>query len=98
MIQKIQQNGLLPTGIENKNRQLEDTEADFKSTLKNFVQDVSAMQDEADNTSEAFVRGEITDLHQVTLSAQKARLSLELLLEIRNKVMDSYQEIMRMQL
>ncbi|MEE2754693.1 MAG: flagellar hook-basal body complex protein FliE, partial [Candidatus Latescibacterota bacterium] len=45
----------------------------------------------------AFVGGEITDLHQVMIAGQEAGIALDLMIEIRNRVMESFQEIMRIQ-
>jgi len=69
----------------------------FKDTLKEAIQQVNALQEEASETTQQFVTGEITDLHQVMIATEKARVALELMLEIRNKMVDAYQEIMRMQ-
>ena len=41
--------------------------------------------------------GQIEDIHQVTILTEKANLSLQLMISIRNKVIDAYQEISRMQ-
>lgn len=68
----------------------------FMDTLKSVVQDVNNLQLEAKSMEEAFVRGELEDLHQVTIAQEKARIALELMLEIRNKLLEGYQEIMRM--
>ena len=43
------------------------------------------------------VSGEATDLHEVMIAVEKARTSFDLLMEIRNKTIDVYREIMRMQ-
>lgn len=96
MINKINPNALLPRSLE-QNQPTEPTGKNFKNTLSEFLNDVDDMQEQDKATTEAFLRGDITDLHQVTMAAEKARLSLELLLEIRNKLVESYQEIMRMQ-
>ena len=66
----------------------------FNSTLKQ----INELQKEAGIMSELFVRGEVTDLHQVMLSGEKARLGMELMLEVRNKLLEGYQQIMRMQI
>jgi flagellar hook-basal body complex protein FliE len=82
-------------------KHLKDTEqadGQFENTLKSALNEINDLQKDAGDTTDAFLRGEITDLHQVTIATQKARLGLELLLEIRNKMVESYQEIMRMQL
>jgi flagellar hook-basal body complex protein FliE len=44
------------------------------------------------------VAGEITDVHQVMNSVQEAKLAFNMMMEIRNKVMEAYQEVMRMRL
>jgi len=41
--------------------------------------------------------GEVRDLHQVTIAAEKADLGLQLTVQVRNKIVEAYQEIMRMQ-
>ncbi|RMG69303.1 MAG: flagellar hook-basal body complex protein FliE [Calditrichaeota bacterium] len=97
MIEKIQSSAtklVLP----DKERPGEKTEPSFQDTLKEAIQDVNQLQVEAGATTEAFLRGEITDLHDVTIAMEKARLGLELMLEVRNKLVEAYQEIMRMQL
>ncbi|HFE65551.1 flagellar hook-basal body complex protein FliE [candidate division KSB1 bacterium 4484_188] len=97
MIHKIgSPNSIIPKPGNQQEKAAENPE-EFKSTLKGFLQDVNQMQGEAREATEAFLRGDITDIHQVTIATEKARVSLELLLEIRNKMMESYQEIMRMQ-
>lgn len=97
MIHKIGSPGkIIPKPGKHQEKAAENPE-EFKNTLKGFLQDVNLMQGEAREATEAFLRGDITDIHQVTIATEKARVSLELLLEIRNKMMESYQEIMRMQ-
>jgi flagellar hook-basal body complex protein FliE len=70
----------------------------FGDTLKEFVHDVDKMQKNADVQVERYATGELRDIHQVMIAAEKANLSLQLLVEIRNKMMESYREIMKMQL
>ncbi len=70
----------------------------FKSTLQGYLKDVNEMQHKADASIEKMVAGEITDVHQVMNSVQEANLAFNMMMEIRNKVMDAYQEIMRMRL
>jgi len=98
MIHKISsKNSLLPD-IQKQAEKNQEAEKSFKNTLNEFLQDVNEIQKEAASATESFLNGEITDIHQVTIAAQKARVSLELLLHIRNKLLESYQEIMRMQI
>ena len=69
----------------------------FGDTMKEFVRDVDHLQKVADIQAERYAVGDLRDIHEVTIAAQKANLSLQLLVEIRNKVMESYRELMRMQ-
>jgi flagellar hook-basal body complex protein FliE len=94
MINKISGNPQTFNGLQTEKNVQSDA---FKQTLNNFLEEVNGLQVEDEQTTEAFLKGEITDLHQVSVAAQKARVSLELLLQIRNKLLESYQEIMRMQ-
>lgn len=71
--------------------------ASFADTLKDAVNKVDGAQKEADNQIEAFVAGEQDDLHEVMISMNSARLSFQLMTEVRNKMLDTYQELMRMQ-
>ncbi|HOX50100.1 MAG TPA: flagellar hook-basal body complex protein FliE, partial [Fibrobacteria bacterium] len=59
--------------------------------------DVNSMQNEADASIEKFVAGEVKDVHQVMAAVSEARTSFNLMLEIRNKTLEAYQELMRMQ-
>ena len=68
----------------------------FKETLSNYMKEVNEMQNKADASIEKMVAGEITDVHQVMNSVQEANLAFNMMMEIRNKVMEAYQEVMRM--
>lgn len=70
---------------------------DFKSMLETSIRSVEATRTEANVAIEQFLTGERDDLHKVALSAQKADLTFELFVQTRNKVVQAYQEIMRMQ-
>ncbi|MDA0745084.1 MAG: flagellar hook-basal body complex protein FliE [bacterium] len=70
---------------------------EFLDLVKGFVSDVNGLQIQSGKTVEAFVAGEITDVHQVMVAAQEAGLALDLLLEIRNRTTEAFQEIMRIQ-
>ena len=90
---------LLPTldGASNINKALKETNASFGDTLNQAVADVNGLQQQAGKAVEKMVAGEATDLHEVMIAVQKARTSFDLLMEIRNKTIDVYREIMRMQ-
>lgn len=69
----------------------------FASVLKKSIEEVNKIQNVSDNMTEKLVRGENIDLHQVMIASQKASITLQATLEIRNKVIEAYQETMRMQ-
>jgi flagellar hook-basal body complex protein FliE len=72
------------------------TGANFDDMLKGFVTDVNQMQKTADESIQKMVSGEIKDVHQVMLAVGEAKVAFNMMLEIRNKTMDAYQELMRM--
>jgi len=77
-----------PVGGENR--------ASFDETLKQFVTDVNSLQNQASESIEKLATGEIADVHQVMIAVNEANTAMEFMLEIRNKIVEAYQEIMRM--
>ena len=71
--------------------------ATFGETLRGFVNDVSAQQDAAGELRDKFVRGEQVELHQVMAAGEEAGLSLELMVTLRDKVLDAYRQLTTMQ-
>ena len=71
---------------------------DFLSMLKEKLDGVNDSQITADNITESFIKGDETDIHKVMLSTEEAKMSLELAVQIRNKLVEAYQELSRMQL
>jgi len=69
----------------------------FGDLFKRALNDSSGLEDDAKNTIEAFLRGEPVELHQVMAASEEAAISLELLVEVRNKLADAYRNIMNMQ-
>jgi flagellar hook-basal body complex protein FliE len=70
----------------------------FQDTMKGFLNDVNSMQSKADESIKKMAAGEITDVHQVMSSVEEAGVAFNMMMEIRNKVMDAYQEVIRMRL
>jgi len=69
----------------------------FAQLVGSLVQDSNAQHAQSDHSVQQLMAGETDNLHDVVLDAAKADLSFRLLVEIRNKLLDAYQEIMRMQ-
>lgn len=80
-----------------KNSSVE-TKLDFKNFLFEKLKEIDLSQKEAQKMLEALAKGEDIDLSEVALAISKADLDFKLLLRVRNKILEAYQEIMRMQI
>ncbi len=69
----------------------------FADQLHAAVRSIDGLQDNRDDLTASMVRGDQLEVHDVMVAAEEAQLAFELLLEVRNKLLESYQEIMRMQ-
>jgi len=69
----------------------------FSSVLGRMVDEVSARQGAANNAVAALQSGQNVSLHQAVIAMEEANLSFQLMVEVRNKLLESYQELMRMQ-
>lgn len=70
--------------------------ASFGDTLGNALEQVSAVQKRSGDMQAAYERGEVTDIAQVMLARQEAGVAFEATLQVRNKLLSAYQDIMRM--
>jgi len=70
----------------------------FSDVLANAIQTVSDDQLYAENMDQLLALGEVENVHDVTIAAMKADLSLSVAVEVTNKVLSAYSEIMRLQL
>ncbi|KXZ39763.1 flagellar hook-basal body complex protein FliE [Alkalithermobacter thermoalcaliphilus JW-YL-7 = DSM 7308] len=70
----------------------------FGDFLKNSLYKVSAMEKQADKLNEKFITGEIENIHDLTIATQKADIAIQAFVEVKNKVIEAYKEIMRMQI
>lgn len=71
---------------------------EFSSMLSNGIQQLDASLKQADVQLQAFALGETVSTHDVMISLEKARFSLQMAVELRNRLVESYQELTRMQL
>lgn len=76
----------------------ESSSIDFSNMLKDAINEVNNLQKSADKAAVDYSTGKINDVHQVIIAAEKASLSLQLTSQVTNKIIESYKEIMRMQL
>lgn len=72
------------------------TGAPFVRVLQEALTEVNALQLAAEEASRRLVSGSGLELHQVVLATEKASLALQLTIQVRNKILDAFQEVMRM--
>jgi flagellar hook-basal body complex protein FliE len=68
----------------------------FSSVLNNSINSVNDLQVNADTAIQQFVAGKL-DIHDVMVEVEKASVAMQLTVQLRNKVLEAYQEVMRMQ-
>ena len=69
----------------------------FSQFLTDALDDVNTLQQNAEKASFDLAAGRIQDVSQAVIAAEKASIALQLTMQVRNKVVDAYQEVMRMQ-
>ena len=70
----------------------------FQDLLQNAIGQVDGIRKTADATVERFLSGEGEELHTTVMATQRAELAFEMFMQVRNKVVQAYQEVMRMQM
>ena len=85
---------LLKESLPLKNTKLE--KSDFADKLKSVMENVNSRQNNSDTAVEKVISGEL-GIHEAMLNLQEADTTLKLFMQTRNKVLDAYREIMRMQ-
>ncbi|MEC0244766.1 flagellar hook-basal body complex protein FliE [Paenibacillus chitinolyticus] len=70
----------------------------FSSFLSEAMNGLNSDQRTVDGLNQQFAKGELSDVHQLMIASEKASLGLEFTVQVRNKVVEAYQEVMRMQL
>ncbi|MGI6129410.1 MAG: flagellar hook-basal body complex protein FliE [bacterium] len=85
------------TNITKTTGQSRDNSHGFQTLLASALEEVNRLQQDAHDKTRLMIIGGDIETHEVMLAVQKAELALELTQSVRNKVVESYQEIMRMQ-
>ena len=71
---------------------------DFASAFQSAIGGVEDLRHTADQSVERFLSGDGEELHGTVMATQRAELAFEMFLQVRNKVVQAYQEIMRIQM
>ncbi|UQZ87331.1 Flagellar hook-basal body complex protein FliE [Paenibacillus konkukensis] len=98
MIQKLAmqplQNITQPTS---KSASASEVSDQFGKFLNDAINKLNEQQQKVDALNDQFAKGQISDVHQLMIESEKASLGLELTVQVRNKAVEAYQEMMRMQ-
>jgi flagellar hook-basal body complex protein FliE len=73
------------------------TESSFADALKDSISKVGEIEKEADKEAEKLARMETQDIHSTMIAIEKADITFQLMMQVRNKILNAYEEIMRMQ-
>ena len=93
-------NGPLPVdGIELGGKAAKAADAaDFGEIFRGAVSRVDEFQKTSQQMVDRFLQGEDVEVHDMVMAGQRAELSFDLFMQVRNKVVQAYQEVMRMQI
>lgn len=84
--------------IKGANTEKVEKESSFKDIIKAALDNVNEKQVQSNQKIQDLIKGENVSMHDVMLSSQEAQLSMQLMIEVRNKLYDAYQELNRVQL
>lgn len=81
-----------------KQQSAEKSSGSFGQLLNQYIQEANGAVQEFETKSLALAKGEAINLHDVTIAAQKASIAVSLTTQIRDRAVEAYQEMMRMQI
>ncbi|MBP0726243.1 flagellar hook-basal body complex protein FliE [Bacillus sp. RG28] len=97
-ISQVNLQNLQPINMNSLQNNSGGTQTKFANFLKDSINELNDSQVKSIDSTTKLVKGDNIDLHNVMIDAEKANITLQTAIEIRNKVIDAYQEIMRMQM
>ncbi|MEN8076961.1 flagellar hook-basal body complex protein FliE [Clostridioides difficile] len=97
-IQSIGTSSLLSNISLNEVNSQNNTGTSFSKVLGDAINKVNDAEVNANNKIESLIKGEDVSMHEVMLAMQESQLSLQALIEVRNKTVEAYQEISKLQL
>ncbi|MBI5643095.1 MAG: flagellar hook-basal body complex protein FliE [Deltaproteobacteria bacterium] len=69
----------------------------FSTVLKDSIEKVNKLQTEADQAIQGLAKGDVNNIHETMIAIEKANLSFNMMVQVRNKLVAAYEEIMRTQ-
>ncbi|MBZ2173880.1 flagellar hook-basal body complex protein FliE [Schnuerera sp. xch1] len=97
-VKNIDINNILGSDIEKAKGIKQENDGKFSSFLNTALDRVNELQLVSSEYKKLLATGDVDNLHNVTIAAEKANIALQLTLAIRNKVTEAYKEIMRIQI
>ena len=86
------------TKLDGNNTKLDGNSSEFSKLLKKSINDLNTAQESSDKALADMATGQVKDLHQAAITISKAETSMKLMLEVRNKAISAYKEILRTQI
>ncbi|SES67244.1 flagellar hook-basal body complex protein FliE [Natronincola peptidivorans] len=80
------------------NKPIQQNSASFGNLLTDAINKVNSLEKASEDYTLKLASGELENIHEAMIASQKSEISLQFMMEIRNKVLDAYREIMRMQI
>lgn len=94
----INSHGITNEGMSsNKDSSASDVQRSFSSTLEQAIHAVNDLQKKADHAAQELAVGRTDNVADVMIAAEKADIALKMMVQVRNKIIDAYQEVMKMQ-
>lgn len=97
-MEKINLNSIPQLNLPDSKNKPEVTGGEFASLLKKSVDELNSLQENSDKALADMASGQVKDLHQAAIAIGKAETSMKLMLEVRNKAISAYKEILRTQI
>ena len=91
VLKEMQKNGMEPVSDS------KESTTTFSDALRNSISEVNTSQVQADHAIQELISGKSKNIHETLLAVEKADSSLKLMMQVRNKILDAYKEVMRMQ-
>jgi flagellar hook-basal body complex protein FliE len=94
-------NSISPLSLDNSVSNTSSTQSgtnDFFQILKETIGEINKDQQNADNALGGIATGQVKDLHQAAIAIDKAEISMKVMLEVRNKALNAYKEILKTQM
>ncbi len=82
----------------NKPQPTTEASSSFGNMLNHYIQEANSAVKDFESKSILLAKGEAVNLHDVTIAAQKASVAVTLTTQVRDKAVEAYQEMMRMQI